>query len=283
MGRCLAAAGHLAVVAEPAGLSIGELTPESVAQACAAVEGAASSPEARGDRVALVGVSGGATLSLLVAADPRVGQCVRRATALAPCCDLGEALRMVTTGGYRHRESLVPFATGDFFKLVIARSVVGWLSPGDDRSALRSHLLGLEDYGPNPLARLRAWSRRELGEDARALLDLVANEEPDRFDELVAALPEALRANVGLLSPVSHADRVAAPVELVVPRADKYLPLADGMAFAEACPTARLTVLDSLSHVVPTLSPTDLRGLAQLDAVLVRLFAGARSPSYSGR
>jgi pimeloyl-ACP methyl ester carboxylesterase len=270
------------VVADPEGLAVGELTPETVAQACSAVEGAISLRAARGDRVAVVGVSGGATLSLLVAADPRVGHCVRRATALAPCCDIGEALRMVTTGVYRYRGRLDPFHAGDFFKLVIARSVVGWLLPGEDRSALRAHLLALEDYGPSPLAGLRAWSRKDLGDEARALIELVANEEPGGFDELVAALPGRLRATMELLSPVSHADRVQAPVELVVPREDKYIPLADGVAFAEACPSARLTVLDSLSHVVPTLSPTDARGLAQIDAVLVRLFAGAR-PSYSSR
>lgn len=283
IGRCLAATGHLAVVAEPEGLSVGELTPETVSQAREAVEGAASWRAARGSRVALVGVSGGATLSLLVAADPRARTCVKHATALAPCCDIGEALRMVTTGVYRHRGKHSPFGSGDFFRLVIARSVIAWLPPGKDREALRSHLLSLADYGAYPLAGLRAWSRRGLGESARALVELVANEEPDRFDALLAALPGELRVNVELLSPTSHASNVEAPVELVVPRADKYIPLADSIAFAEACPTARLTVLDSLSHVVPTLSATDVRGLAQLDAVLVRLFAGARTPSYSGR
>jgi pimeloyl-ACP methyl ester carboxylesterase len=276
MGRFFAAAGFLAVVAEPDGLALGELTPETLAQAASAVEGAASSPVARGDRVALVGVSGGGTLALLVAADQRVRGHVRRVTALAPCCDIGEALRMVATGAYGPER----FATGDFFRLVIARSVVAWLSPGEDRAALRSHLLGLEEYGPSPLEGLRGWPREQLGDEARALVELVANEEPERFDELRAALPDRLRANLQLLSAVSHAAAVRAPVELVVPREDKYIPLADGVAFAEACATARLTVLDSLSHVVPTLSPTDMRGLAQLDAVLVRLFSGARSPSY---
>ena len=91
-----------------------------------------------------------------------------------------------------------------------------------------------------------------------------------------------LRTNAELLSPLStppHGSKL--PVEVVAPRRDKYLPLADSRAFTDACPHARLTVLDSISHVVPTLSPRDLRGLAQLDAVLVRLLAGARAPSYS--
>ncbi len=281
IGRCFAATGHVAVIAEPEGLADGELTPTTVAQARAAVDAAAGSNEALGHGVTLAGVSGGATLSLLVAADPRVGPHVRRATAVAPCCDIGESLRMVTTGQYRVRGKPFPFGSGDFFRLVIARSVVAWLPPGADRSRLRAHLLALEDYGPEPLAGLRSWPREGLGGGARALVELIANEDPDRFDELVAALPDELRANVELLSPVAHAADVRAPVEVVVPRRDKYLPLADSYRFSIACPRARLTVLDALSHVVPTVSPSDVRGLAQLDAVLVRLFAGARAPSYS--
>ena len=281
IGRCLAATGHVAVVAEPEGLAVGELTPETLAQARAAVGEAAISKEARADGVTLVGVSGGATLTLLVAADPEVGPRVRRVTAVAPCCDIGEALRMVTTGRYRLRGKPYPFSPGDFFRLVIVRSVVAWLPPAGDRARLRAHLLALEDYGPEPLAGLRSWPRDGLGDGARALLELVANEDPERFDGLFAALPDQLRANVELLSPVAHAASVAAPVEVVVPRQDKYLPLADAYGFSVACPRARLTVLGALSHVVPTLSPSDVRGLAQLDAVLVRLFAGARAPSYS--
>ena len=273
IGRCLAATGHLAVVAEPDGLAVGELTPSTLEQARSAVEWAASFPEARAGGVTLVGVSGGATLALLVAADGPV----RRVTALAPCCDIREALRMVTTGVYGD----APFEPGDFFKVVIARSLVAWLPPGADRSALREHLLALEDYGPDPLSALRTWTREELDDDARALVELLANEDPARFDELYDALPLVLRTNAELLSPLSTAARIEAPVEVVAPRRDKYLPLADSRAFTDACPHARLTVLDSISHVVPTLSPRDLRGLAQLDAVLVRLLAGARAPSYS--
>jgi pimeloyl-ACP methyl ester carboxylesterase len=273
IGRCLAATGQLAIVAEPEGLAVGELTPATLEQARSAVQWAASSPDARGDGVTLVGVSGGATLALLVAAD----EPVRRVTALAPCCDIREALRMVTTGVYG--DAL--FESGDFFKLVIARSLVAWLPPGDDRSALREHVLGLEDYGPDPLAAVRAWPRAELGDNARALVELLANEDPARFDGLYEALSAELQANAELLSPLTVAARTRAAVEVVAPRRDKYLPLADSIAFTDACPLARLTVLGSISHVVPTLSPRDVRGLAQLDAVLVRLLAGARAPSYS--
>ena len=106
------------------------------------------------------------------------------------------------------------------------------------------------------------WPREGLDEPARAAVALLSNEAPERFDELFAALPEALRAAVDALSPIAVATEITAPVELVVARADKYIPLADAISFAEACPTARLTILESLTHVVPTVSLTGVRDLA---------------------
>jgi hypothetical protein len=66
-------------------------------------------------------------------------------------------------------------------------------------------------------------------------------------------------------------------VEIVVGRADKYVPLADAAAFAANCPGARLTIIESLTHAVPRLGLRELRDLRRLDGVLVRLLAAARA------
>jgi len=275
IGRGLAAAGRVAIVAEPEGLATGELTPTSVLQARAAVEAALSRPDVVRGHAALVGVSGGGTLALLTAADPSLEERVSMVLALAPLNDVSEAIRVITTGVYRAGDTLVPFASGDFFKLVIAKSVVACLPQGDERTALRSRLLSLDDYAPEPLACLRGWPRDGLGAPARAVVELLSNDVSERFDDLYAALPEALRTGVDLLSPITVATQITAPVELVVARADKYIALADALSFAEACPTARLTILESLTHVVPTISPTAARDLARFDGILVRLLVDA--------
>lgn len=278
LGRGLAGAGHLAVVAEPDGLALGELTPATVRQARAAVSAAMSRPDA-GAGVTLVGVSGGATVALLLAADPELAASISAVAVLAPCCDVGAALRVVTTGAYRDRDTLVPFSSGHLFKLVIARSVVAWLPDGRDKSALQTHLLSLDEYGPEPLAGLREWPRKKLGATTRSAVELMSNEDPVRFDELFAALPDELRMAIAEMSPLAAADRIVGPVELVVAREDKYIPLADATSFAKACPRVRLTVIESLAHAVPRLSPREARDLARLNGVLVRLLAA----SYSGR
>ncbi len=270
IGRGLAAAGCLAIVAEPEGLAAGELTPAAVDQARAAVEAAVLRADAARGGVSLLGVSGGGTLALRAAADPSLTERVSVVLALAPLCDVEEAIRVITTGVYRDGDALVPFTAGDFFKLVIARSVIACLAPGADRTVLRSRLLALDDYAADPLSCVREWPPDGLGLSARAAVDLLANEDPQRFDDLLAALPEELRVAIDAISPISVARRIPAPVELVVAREDRYITLADATSFAEACPTTRLTVLDSLSHAVPELSPTAVRELARLNGVLVR-------------
>jgi len=276
LARAFATTGHLAVVVEPEGLDVGELTLAGLGQARAAVEAVASRPDVEQGRVALAGVSGGATLALLVAADSSLAERVSGIAVLAPCCDLEEALRVITTGAYRDRNLLVPFTSGDFFRLVLARCIVSWLPPGKDRDALRSHLLSLDDYGPGPLASLRAWSRNDLDGPTRAVLELLSNDDPLRFDELVHRLPPEIRSSMHELSPLAGALSILAPVELVVPRADKYIPLADSISLAEACPSARLTILDSLEHAVPTVSLAGARDLAQLNGVFVRFLRAIR-------
>ena len=272
IGRGLAAAGRVAILVEPEGLPLGELTPTAKGHARRAVEEVISRPEVSGGRAALVGMSGGATLALLSAAERSLSGRISLVLAVAPLNDVSEAIRYITTDVRRDGNT---FAPGDFFRLVIARSVIACLEPGEDRTALRSHLLTLEDYGVEPLSGLRGWPRESLGHPARSAVALLSNEEPDRFDDLFAALPKALRAGVEALSPLAVAREVTAPVELVVARADKYIPLADAVSFADACPTARLTILESLTHVVPTVSPKAARDLARLDRALVRLLAAS--------
>lgn len=279
LGRGLATVGALAVVAEPEGLARGELTSTTVAQALVAAEAAAGRRDVLRGRIGLVGISGGGTLALRAAANPRLAGLVTTVAALAPVCDIVEAIRVVTTGAYREGDEVVEFAPGDFFKLVVARSVVAGLREGHDRTALLERLRALSDYGDEPLAILRAQPTQGLDPESRAVVELLANEDPTRFDTLFAALPRGVRESVESLSATADAGRIAAPVELVVARTDKYIPLADSTSFAKACPTARLTILESLAHAVPRVSLLEARELAKLDGVLVRLLAA----SYSRR
>lgn len=276
LGRGLASVGRLAVVPEPVGLRQGELTASTVRDALAVTSSVLGRADVAG-RVALAGVSGGATLALRVAAAPELRARVSVVLALAPVCDLVEAVRVATTGQRRTDGRLVPFETRDFFRLVCARSVVAALPAEGSREELLAGLRSLPDYGTDPLGALKRWPARGLDEGAAAVLELLANEDPERFDELLDALPAEVRASLGALSAVEGAREVDAAVELVVARSDKYVPLADAFAFLAARPQTRLTVLESLEHVVPRLAVREIRDLARLDAALVRTLAASYS------
>jgi pimeloyl-ACP methyl ester carboxylesterase len=277
LGRGLAGAGFLAVVAEPDGLASGELTGSTATEALRAAEAVVARADVARRHVALVGVSGGATLALCTAAAEGFAGHVSAVIAMAPVCDLEEALRFVTTGVRLENGAFVPFSTRGFFQLVSARSVVAALPSGDDRDAVLERLRELPDYGDEPLAALRAEISTASDPRVQATLELFTNTDPERFDMLLGALPREARDSLAALSAVRAAGSVAAPVELVVARADKYVPLADALAFASSCPTARLTILDSLEHVVPRLAVGEARDLARLNGALVRTLAAAYS------
>lgn len=277
LGRGFAAVGALAVVAEPDGLVRGELTGATAAQALSAATAVAARPDAAAGRIALLGVSGGGTLALRTASARDLARRVTSVLALAPVCDLEEALRFVTTSVRREGDQLVPFETRGFFQLVSVRSVVASLPAGADRDAVLERLRALPDYADAPLEGIDSWTGRISDDGVRATLDLFANRDPERFEALLAALPGEARQSLSALSAVRAAGAIRASVEVVVARADKYIPLADALAFGSVCPGARLTVLDSLEHAVPRLAVREVRDLARLNAALVRLLAASYS------
>jgi pimeloyl-ACP methyl ester carboxylesterase len=277
LGRALAAVGFVAVVTEPDGLARGELTGETVDQALAAADALRSRSDVAGERLALAGVSGGATLALVAAEAAELASRVTAVAALAPVCDIAEAVRFVSTGFFRRGDELVRFETRDFLRLVCARSLVASLTPGAARDALLDLLRSLPDYGDDPLASLRAIPPDTLDPSVRTTVELLVERDPVAFDERLAAVPSEARRSLARLSAGAEAGAIEAPVELIVGRADKYVPLHDARVFADRCRMARLTVLDSLGHVVPRLSIEAARDLLRLNTALVRFLAASYS------
>lgn len=275
--HALARAGHLVVVPDPPGLALGELgdpTVRALVAVCAAVAGR---PDCRGGRVGLLGVSTGTTLALLVAEDPGMADRVSIVAGTAPLTDLANTVRLATTNVYRDGGGLHSYRPAPFLPLVISRSLVAGLPAGTDRELLRSTLAAVDDDDPDPLVSLRALRAETLGATARAVLELLVNTDPDRFDDLYTALPEPIRAGIDRLSPVVGAARLRAPVELASAPRDKYFPLAESRALARAATGTRVTVTVSamLGHSGPDLSLASLADFARIDAFGVRVLRAA--------
>jgi putative flippase GtrA/pimeloyl-ACP methyl ester carboxylesterase len=231
MGRI----GCLVVAPELPGLKDGELTPATLEAAIeAAAAAAATAPTGR---IVLFGVSAGASLGLLAAADPSLDGRVSTVVAIAPWAELDSIVRMATTGFYDE----APRETTPLVQHFVASSLKAAVRPG---------------------------------RDGRAVDELLANRDPQRFDALRVALPMETDAVLEQFSPLHASDRLDVPVELVSAADDGYFPLAEAEKLAAALPHARLTVTSLLDHV--RLRPAvRVRELVRFSRFAARSFAAA--------
>lgn len=269
----LARSGFLVLVPDLPGLREGAITERTAAATVAVGRAATARLDVRADRVALLGVSVGASLALLAAEHPELAPRVSVVGGLAPYADLAQVVRLATTGRYRVQGRLVRYDVDPFVALAIGRSLVAALPPGEARDELVALLARVDDEALDPLAAIRA--TRPDTPSAEAVLRLLGNRDASRFDALFQQLPPELLAAVRRLSPLEGAARLEAPVELASPPRDKYFPLDESRALVRRAPDARLTVTETLEHAIPEASLGELAGLARLDAFAMRVLRRA--------
>jgi pimeloyl-ACP methyl ester carboxylesterase len=269
LAQGLARTGFLVVVPDLPGLREGEITPETADATARVAETTSDRPDVRGGRVGFYGVSVGAALALLAAERRELASRVTIVGGEAPWTDLKRIARLATTGDYDGR----PYTTDPYASLAIARSLAAGLPPSPGRSRLVRHLGAVSDDDPEPLAGLDAAA---YDDGPRALVELLLNREPDRFEALYARLPEQVRLSVETLSPLRHAGRLVAPVQLASSPHDKYFPPAESEALARHAPRVHVTVTSTLDHAVPHPSLGDLRDFFRFDGFVVRVLHDAR-------
>ena len=274
LARGLARAGYLVVVPDLPGLTTDEITEETVSSTVEMARAVADRPDAESGRVGLIGVSTGATLALLVAEDEEVRDQVSIVAGVAPYTDIQTVLNIATTGHYRDGEEYVPYEADPFLSYVIAKSMLAALSPGEDRDALRAELEEIDRLDPDPLAGLRARSTGDLSSEARSVVELLANEDPERFDGLYEALPSEIRERMERLSPLAGDERIAAPVELASGPEDKYFPVSESFALGSIAADHRVTVTEVIDH--SEFSFSDVPDFARFDGFVVRSLREAR-------
>ena len=251
----LARAGYPVLVPDVPGIVRGVVT----------IEGARSvvecslelSSRARAERVGLVGVSAGTTLALLAAVDEALAERVAIVAGVTGYTDLTELLRLATTGTYLEGAEPVRYRPEPFLSLCVARSVCSGLESERSRGLLEAALEAVAPDDPDPIAPLRGLDTVGADAEASAMVALLVNRDPERFDELYAALPETMRAKIDRLSPIRWADRLQVPVELLFDPRDKYFPLEHARALQRVSPRVRVTVTHALAHADPRVS---LRG-----------------------
>ncbi len=270
LARGLARAGYLVVVPDLPGLRTDEITEETVSSTLEATNATADLPDARDGQVGLVGVSTGATLALLAAEDPETSERISVVAGIAPYTDIRTVLNVATTGHYLSDGEYSSYEADPFLSYAIARSVISALPPGEDRDALRAELEEVDRLDPNPLARLRSRSTGDLSPEARSVVELLANKDPERFDELYEALPPEVRAQMDRLSPLAGDERLEVPVELASGARDKYFPVSESFALESIAADHRVTVTEALDHADLSFSIRAVPAFVRFDGFVVR-------------
>jgi hypothetical protein len=273
----LARAGLITLVPDPAGLATGELSRSTIEQTVSASVALADQPDVQSGTLALFGTSAGTALALIAAQDERLRDRISIVAGTVPYAHLKEATRIATTSTYALTGRSTPWTAPPFLGLVIARSIVAGLRPSGARERLREALLRLPDETDDPFAPFRA---RLSAPHARAIAELMTNEDSGRFESIYETLPDYLRTGIAVLSPLPGADRVIAQVELVTAPRDAYFPLDDGRALAAAT-GGRLTVSSALEHAVPVPTPRRIADAGRLYAWATRslsIAGGITSP-----
>lgn len=272
LARGLARAGFLVLVPDLPGLPLGEITQRTVAATVAVARAAAARGDARNHRVGFAAVSVGGSLALLAAEHPRLARRVSFVAAIAPYTNLRNVVRLATTGAYGNGT----YDRDDYVELAVARSLVAALPAGRGRDRLLGRLERIDDDTDEPLASLRGSPPRGLDRAGRAVLALLLNRDPGRFDRLYGRLPHATRIGIRRLSPIVAARRLRAPVAVASAPHDKYFPVAESRALARAAPDVDVTVTRSLSHAIPEPSLRAVVDLFRFDGFVVRALHGLR-------
>ena len=273
-----ARAGYLVVVPDLPGLMEDRITPETVDETTQVAKAVSTRSDAEDGEVALVGVSTGATLSLLAAEDLALRGKVSMVAGVAPYSDIRTVLSVATTGHYRNSDGeMVPYEATPFLSYVVARSLVATLPPGEDRRTLSDELLRVGRENPHPLSDIRSRPTDDLGPEAKSVVALLANRDPQRFDALYSALPDEVHDDLEVLSPLAGKGRIRVPVELATGPHDKYFPPSESYRLERVAPQRQVTVTGALDHAKLNVTFGDIPAFVAFDAFVVRSLRTARA------
>ena len=200
--------------------------------------------------VGLIAISYAAGPALLAALRPDTRRRVRFVFIIGGYYDSEAVLTFFTTGFYRDGpgEPWLHRTPNAYGKWVFVKSNAGRISdPGDGAV--------LERMAERKMANLEADITdlvAALGAEGRAVYALLANSDPARVPALIAALPEAVRADIsGLDLKRQDLSKLSARLILVHGRDDAIIPYSESKALAAAAPEgqAALYVVDNLAHV----------------------------------
>jgi dienelactone hydrolase len=242
----LSRAGAVVMIPESSNLQQGEILPGEVDGLLQAVSYLRSRPEVEPDRVGFLGFSVGGSLALLAAEDERGRDEIAFINAFGSYYDAIDLLRFITTREVVADDHSSAWAPSDLTVWVFSKEIIDPLPNERDRDILRRVFLEKQSEA---LAELG-----ELTPDGRLVLELFLKPSPERVDQIVAALPQALRDRLHGISPSQGIDKLKAHLYLMHDRSDSYIPFAESRKLAAHAPPGTVRAyseFDLFAHVMP--------------------------------
>ena len=232
LARSVARAGRVVFVPDLV-LYERRLVPEDLERIVAAVLALGDHPAADGT-VQLVGISYGGSFALVAAADERLRGKLEQVATFGAYWDLVGVIQAVTTGTSLVGSARVPWEGHPMARSILEEALLR-LGPAELREPLRSALAEGDASG--------------LDAEARAVFDLLRNEDPGRTRQLASALPEPLRRLLTAFSPSSVVDDLDVPVVAMHSTDDPAVPYGELARLKRALPGARVVTVSSFRHV----------------------------------
>lgn len=212
-------------------LAAKDFTTADVDTIVAAIGGLAQRTQAP---VVVLGISYGGSFGLIAAADERTA---------------GRVALVATFGAYFDLLGLVQAASTG--ASVVGGQTIAWEPHPRAREVLQ--MAALELVAPGERAELAsAFARGDpdaLPAGARAVYELVTNDDPARSGALAAALPFRARATLEAFSPSAVADRIDVPVIALHSTDDPVTPYAEALRLRAALPDARVLLVELFEHI----------------------------------
>lgn len=197
----------------------------------AAIQGLAAHT---GAPVVVLGISYGGSFGLIAAADERVADKVALVATFGAYFDLLGLLQAASTGASTVAGDTIPWQAHPRAKEVLRRAALELVSPSE-RAGLERAFAGGDTDG--------------LAAEARAVYELVTNEDPAATAALAAALGPRARAMLRSFSPSAVAARLSAPVAALHSTDDPVTPYAEVLRLQAALPAARVVLVELFEHV----------------------------------
>lgn len=200
------------------------------------------------ERVGYIGVSVGASLALLAAADEGISDEVDFVVSFGGYFDALDVLAALSTRHISYDGLEERWEPRNHSVRVMARQLIDKLDNPVDRRVLEEIFVDRRSAEGAGLWRLSAVGR--------ASYDFLTNRDPSRVDELMARLPEEALRDLRVLSPSRNVEGVQAELFIVHDRGDPYVPYVESRRMRDRLADREdlhYTEVSLFEHVEPNL------------------------------